>query len=44
MTKEALLAGIRRLFPEDRIDHLVDAWDATAARLEDAPSDRKARP
>jgi hypothetical protein len=44
MTKEALLAGIRRLPPGDVIDLLVGAWDATAARLEEAPSDRKARP
>jgi len=31
MTKEALLAEIMRLPPEDRIELLGDAWDAIAA-------------
>ena len=37
MTKQALLAEILRLSPEERIDLLGDAWDATAASPSDVP-------
>lgn len=37
MTKEALLAEILRLPPEERIELLGDAWDAIAASPEDVP-------
>ena len=37
MTKEALLAEILRLPPEERIELLGDAWDAIAATPDDVP-------
>lgn len=37
MTKEALLAEILRLPPEERIDLLSQAWDAIAATPGDVP-------
>jgi putative addiction module component (TIGR02574 family) len=37
MTKQALLAEILRLPPEERIDLLGDAWDAVAASPKDVP-------
>lgn len=37
MTKEALLAEILRLSPEERIELLGDAWDAIAESPEDVP-------
>ncbi len=37
MTKKALLEEILRLPPEERIDLLGDAWDATAASQENVP-------
>lgn len=37
MTREALLAEILRLPPEDRIEFLGDAWDAIAASPVDVP-------
>ena len=37
MTKEALLAEILRLPPEERIDLLGEAWDAIAAMPGDVP-------
>jgi len=37
MTREALLAEILRLSPEERIDLLGDAWDAIAASPSEAP-------
>ena len=37
MTREALLAEILRLSPEERIELLGDAWDATAASPSDVP-------
>ena len=37
MTKEALLAEILRLPPEERIDLLGDVWDATAASPSEVP-------
>ncbi|HSH75862.1 MAG TPA: addiction module protein [Longimicrobiales bacterium] len=37
MTKEALLAAILRLPPEERIELLGDAWDAIAATPDDVP-------
>lgn len=37
MTKEALLAEILRLSPEERIELLGDAWDVIAASPEDVP-------
>lgn len=37
MTKQALIAEILRLPPEDRIDLLNEAWDAIAAEPEDVP-------
>ena len=37
MTRQALLAEILRLSPDERIDLLGDAWDAVAARPEDVP-------
>jgi len=37
MTKEALLAEILRLPPEERIELLGDAWDAIAASPSDVP-------
>jgi putative addiction module component (TIGR02574 family) len=37
MTKQALIAEILRLGPEERIDLLNDAWDAIAAKPEDVP-------
>ena len=37
MTKEALLAEIMRLPPEDRIELLGDAWDAIAASPDEVP-------
>ena len=37
MTKQALIAEILRLPPEERIDLLNEAWDAIAARPEDVP-------
>ena len=37
MTKEALLAEIMRLPPEDRIELLGDAWDAIAASPDELP-------
>ena len=37
MTREALLAEILRLPPEERIEFLGDAWDAIAASPADVP-------
>lgn len=37
MTREALLAEILRLSPEERIDLLGDAWDAIAASPSEVP-------
>ena len=37
MTREALLAEILRLSPEERIDLLGDAWDAIAASPAEVP-------
>ena len=37
MTKQALIAEILRLGPEERIDLLNEAWDAIAAKPEDVP-------
>ena len=37
MTKEALLAEILRLPPEERIELLGDAWDAIAATPDEVP-------
>ena len=37
MTKQALIAEILRLGPEERIDLLNDAWDAIAAKPGDVP-------
>lgn len=37
MTKEALLAHILRLPPEERIELLGDAWDAIVATPDDVP-------
>jgi len=37
MTREALLAEILRLSPEERIDLLGDAWDASAASPSEVP-------
>ena len=38
MTKEALLAEILRLPPEERIELLGDAWDAIAATPDEVPA------
>ena len=35
--KQALIAEILRLGPEERIDLLNEAWDAIAAKPEDVP-------
>ena len=37
MTKEALLAEILRLPPEERIELLGDAWDAIVASPDEVP-------
>jgi len=37
MTKEALLAEILGLSPEERIELLGDAWDAIAATPDEVP-------
>jgi putative addiction module component (TIGR02574 family) len=37
MTREALLAEILRLPPEERIELLRDAWDAIAASPHEVP-------
>jgi putative addiction module component (TIGR02574 family) len=37
MTREALLAEILRLLPEERIELLGDAWDAIAASPDEIP-------
>jgi len=37
MTREALLAEILRLPPEERIELLGDAWDAIAASPDEVP-------
>ncbi len=37
MTKEALLAEVLRLPPEERLELLGDAWDAIAATPDEIP-------